>query len=237
MKTPRARTAKTVKVPANPKLKKLWQTLLAAVHAYEKKGAEDWDREWKTIGKITEHAPPLYTFGGYETDAEFYEKELEIPARVARAYVRVAEHATPADELRFTVWKLDAALGYLEATHAKLPPNTPVDFARLRVHGKKLEDCTVAVLKAATKRARSGKGAKVETAVADSIQASLAKHPGLRDVRVHEASGKVSFYDVPNASLEVFADAVHAAKLGKPSKKASKEPSKKMKKATKKPRK
>ncbi len=214
MKTPRVRRAKQkVSVKVDPGLKKAWLALIAKVHAHEKREAQDWDAEWEAVGEIIEHHPPLYELGGYENSKEFFRKELGVDDRVGRAYVRVAEHATPADEQRYTVFRLDAALGWLEATRGPLSHKVPVDFARLKIGAKALDDCTVAFIKAQTARARGKKAPAPSTKFRDALSKAFAKHTAFRTLRVREANGKVSFHNVPNASLRTFAEVVLEAKL------------------------
>jgi hypothetical protein len=213
MKTPRTAKAKSVAVKVDPKLKKAWADLVARVHAHEKRGAEDWDAEWEAVGAIIEHHPPLYEFGGYKNSIEFFKKELGVDDRVGRAYVRVAEHATPAQEIEFTVWRLDAAIGYLEAKHTALSPHAPIDFARVKIDGKALADCSVAFIKSATTRARKGAGKAETTAYRDALSKVFAKHAAFRSLSIRESHGRTSFHSVPNASLRTFAELVLEAKL------------------------
>lgn len=215
MKTPRARTTRKVAINVDPKLKKLWTALIGRVHAHEKKSAEDWDKEWEAAGAILEHHPPLYEFGGYKDSAEFFNKELGVDDRVGRAYVRVAEHATPQQEIAFTVWKLDAAIGYLEATHAPLAPHTPVAFERVKIEGTPLSECTVAFVKGATQRALHKKQKKQTSLYRDALSKAFSEHAAFRTLRIAESNGRVSFHGVPNASLRTFAEVVLEARLPK----------------------
>ena len=197
----------------DPALARAWKKLIAEVRSHRKREAEDWDKEWEAAGAIIEHHPPLYEVGGYKDSAEFFEKELGVNDRVGRAYVRVAEHATPADEQKYGVFLLDAALGFLEATHGPLSKRVPVDFSRVRPGGKKLEACTVAFVKAQTARARGKKAPRETTRYRDALSKAFAKHAIFRALHIGEAHGKLSFHGIPNASLRTFAEVVLEADL------------------------
>ncbi|HEY1960162.1 MAG TPA: hypothetical protein VGH28_31350 [Polyangiaceae bacterium] len=208
MKTPRE-----LAVREDPKLKALWKKLVARVHAYEKESAEQWDVEWETVGAILDHSPPLYAFGGHRNAAEFLKKELGVEERVGRAYVRVARHATPEDEIAFGIWKLDAIIGFLEATHSPLAGGVAIAFAKVKIGGKRAVDLSIPAIKAATKSALAGKKSQPKTAFRDALARTFAKHGELAHVAVHEANGKTSFHGVPNAALRTFAEIVLETKL------------------------
>ena len=197
----------------DPALERAWTKAIAKLRSHRKHEADDWDKEWEEAGAIIEHHPPLYELGGYKNAAEFFRKELGVNERVGRAYVRVAEHATPADEQKYGVFLLDAALGFLEATHGPLSRRVPVDFSRVRPGGKKLDACTVTFVKAQTARARGKKAPRETTRFRDALSKVFANHPVFRTLRIGEAHGKISFHGVPNASVRTFADVVLEADL------------------------
>jgi len=213
MKTPRARTQKTLAVREDPKLKALWQKYIGRVHEHEKESAEQWDVEWETVGAIVDHSPPLYAFGGYKNAADFLKTELGVEERVGRAYVRVARHATPADEIDHGVWKLDAIIGWLEAVHSPLAHGVAIAFEKVKIDGKRAVDLSIPVIKAATRAVLSGKKSRAKTAFRDALARTFGKHDELAGVAVHEANGKVSFHGVPNGALRTFAEVVLATKL------------------------
>ncbi len=175
------------------------------------------DGQWRAASKPVRSSahPPLYELGGYKNAGEFFQKELGVNDRVGRTYVRVAEHATPAQEDELGVFRLDAALGWIEATKGPLSPHTPVDFARVKVAGKPLAACTVAFIKEQTARARGKKGARAPKAYRDALSKVFAKHAAFRALRIREAHGKTSFHGVPNASLRAFAEVLLEARLPK----------------------
>jgi len=194
----------------DPKLKKLWNQEISVVRGDAKREAKLWGEEWRAVGRILDHHPPLYEIGGYKSADEFARKELGgIDAATARAQVRVAEHATADDLESYGMWRLAAAIGWFEATHGPLPKHAPLDFDRLNVEGKALSACSVAFIKGARRRALSGKKSE-PTRFRDALEKAFAKHKVLAGVVVHEASGRTSFHGVPNAALRVFAEAVSA---------------------------
>ncbi len=199
----------------DPALKRAWTKAISKLRAHRKREAEDSDEEWETAGAILEHHPPLYELGGYKNAGEFFQEELGVNERVGRACVRVAEHATPADEEKYGIFLLDAALGLFEATHGPLSRRVPVDFSRVRPGGKKLEACTVAFVKAQTARARGKKAPRATTRYRDALSKAFAKHAAFRALRIRESSGKMSFQGIPNASLRTFAEVVLEAELPK----------------------
>ena len=214
MKTPRKRAPRSIAVREDPKLRALYRKYLARMHAHEKTSAEAWDVEWEAVGDILEHSPPLYEFGGYKNAAEFLKKELGVEDRVRRAYVRVARHATPQDEIDFGIWKLDAIIGWLEATHSPLARGVAIAFEKVKIDGKRAVDLGIPVIKAATRRALSGKNkARAKRAYRDALERTFGKHEELAHVVVSEANGKTSFHGVPNAALRTFAEVVLEAKL------------------------
>ena len=216
--------AKPTLVKPDKKLLALWRGELAAMREADARGAEAWDRKWETVGRILDHAPPLYTLGGYKTAEEFVKKELgEDDIRLVRSYVRVARNATPDDERLYGVTRLDAALGYYESVHGPIPHGLKVNYAAMhvpvraagKVVTKKLADCSIAEIHDATKTHRAKKTGKAGSlhAVEDALGKALRKHAAMLDVRVHESGGRVSFAHVPNASLGVFGRIVGATKI------------------------
>ena len=116
------------------------------------------DRQYETVGEIIEHDPPLYLAGGYASDKAFFTEVLKQSERTARRLVRVAKYASPQEETRYGISKLDAALDWLEAKAGKPRGRVPVDFPKLRVPTPDgtipFEEATVEHLRAATRQAR-----------------------------------------------------------------------------------
>lgn len=190
----------------------MWRHEVGIVRKDAKAEAHAWGEEWRAAGRILEHHPPLYELGGYKDAAAFTKAELGVDVTTARAMIRVARHATDRDLQRYGVWRLDAAIGYLE-TEGPLPKNAPVHFDRVTIAGKALEDCTVGFIKAARRRALSGKTKRAGHAFRDAFERAFAKHAAFAHVHVAESSGATSFHAVPNASIRKFAEVILATKL------------------------
>jgi hypothetical protein len=92
---------KDIAVKVDPALKKLWDTLSARLDGAARSEAGDFDLLWETADAIVSHEPPLYVLGGYKSDVEFYAERLKTDPRTARRYIRVARHASPADETKY----------------------------------------------------------------------------------------------------------------------------------------
>lgn len=109
-----SKTADT-SVPVDASLKKRWDQLKNLIDDAKARGASDWDSLWEAAGAIVEHEPPLFVVGGYKNDREFFEEVLGEKARNAYRNIRVAKFASPREENKYGVAKLDAALAYIEA--------------------------------------------------------------------------------------------------------------------------
>ena len=53
-----------VEVKVDPKLKKLYDDLVAVIREASRKEALDFDRRWEAADRIVRHEPPLYVLGG-----------------------------------------------------------------------------------------------------------------------------------------------------------------------------
>jgi hypothetical protein len=203
-------------------LRRKWNEAMAVVRRTARGAAGAFDERWETVAEILEHDPPLYLAGGYASAREFLRAEVGETLRTALRSVRVAKYASPAEEARYGVAKLDAVLGYLEARTGPLRGRLPVDFARLRIavrQDDRMRRLTVAAASVAEIRAagRALRRAEQRTPPRDSpvvraIVAAFRAAP-LRDVRVRLAAGKLSFSAVPLAVLADFARALAAVKL------------------------
>lgn len=202
-------------VAVDPALKRAYDTLVATIAAAAAKEAQDFDVRWEAAGKIVEHEPPLYVFGGYKSPDEFFRKAMNEEPRNARRYVRVAKLASAKDEETYGVSKLDAAIGYVEAKlgHAVAHPPLPVAFAKLRFDGKPLEQASVQEINAATSKLTSAGRKKPKTPAHSAIVAALGKVASLKGVVVRERQGLVTFERVPLAALRHFVRALSGAKL------------------------
>jgi hypothetical protein len=121
-------------------------------------------------------------------------------------------------EAEYGVYKLEAAIGFIEAKLGKplSHPPLPVSFARLRVpvgaRTKSLAEATVAEVRAATSTLTKRGTKRPKSAAHAALEGALRKVPSLADVGVHERDGVVSFQRVPVAALRHFVSALtHAA--------------------------
>lgn len=210
-----------VLVPVDPSLKKRWTTLAARVDALAGKDTRAWDELWEAAGEIVDSEPPLFLFGGYKNAAEFFVERMKVDRATGYRSVRVARYASPAEELRYGVAKLDAALSFIEAKLGPLTkPPLPIAFDRLKFtvgKGKNartltFDEATAADIKSAT-RTLSAAPARGTSKVAAAFGKSFADSEALADIRVTERGGLVSFVRVPLASIGRFASAIGRTKL------------------------
>src|SRR5262249_5932164 len=146
---------------------------------------------------------------------------VKLPPRTALRHVRVAQHATPEEEARYSSSLLDAALGFIEAkTGAAIKGPLPIRFERLRIPVQgggtlALAEASVPQVRAATRaltRPEATRRAPAERAMAEAVHqvASLA------GVTVRERAGFVHFGHVPLAALEHFVRVLRGVKLPPP---------------------
>ena len=213
-----AKTPADIRVPVDASLKKRYDVLRKQIEDAKAKGSRDWDALWEAAGAIVEHDPPLYVVGGYKNDREFFDQVIGENARNAYRNVRVAKFASPAEETKYGISKLDAALSYIEAKlGAPLAhPPLPVAFDRLRIGKNRvlLENVRREDVEAATREL--SKTAKKPTSSDErAAAAAFAKHPALKGVRVRVRGGIVSFTGVPAASMEAFRKALGGVDWGR----------------------
>lgn len=134
--------------------------------------------------------------------------------------MRVAKVASPADEQKYTVTKIDAAIGWLEAKQGKpIGKSLPTPLAKLRIaitrDGKartaSLVEATVAEIRAATRAilAKAGRSrAKAKEPAQTKIEAAFGKAKGLEGVKVRVAGGLLHVGAVPLASWTAFRAAI-----------------------------
>ena len=214
----------TVEIKVDRALKRAWDATLAAMQAAKHRESGGFDGYWEAVGTILDHDPPLYLAGGCATAREFLAKHVGESERTARRMVRVARFASPHDETRYGVSRLDAALGLLEAQGLDLGgAKVPVDFARLRVPVKRdgkgghaaLAEATVDEVRAATRTLqRKAKKTPVKASpVARAVTGALSKVAALRAVTVHHAHDAVTLGKIPTAAWDAFVKAVAKVKL------------------------
>jgi hypothetical protein len=140
--------------------------------------------------------------------------------------MRVAKYASPTEEARYGVAKLDLALNYIEAKlGAPAKGNLPVDFARLKIpverdgqeHKLGLEQVTAQdIATAARKLVRTAKKAPPKASPLVTALTKAFSKGSLRDVTVRLSNGKLSFGNVDPASIAAFSQALSGAKLPEP---------------------
>lgn len=215
-----------VEVTVDRALARRWKALSAEMVAAKRRESGGFDAYWETVGEILDHDPPLYLAGGCATAREFLAKHVGESERTARRMVRVARVASPNDESRYGVSKLDAALTLLEAQGVELGRGRlPVDFARVRVDVKRdgkaervaLADATVEEVRTAA-RALQRKARKVApkaSPVVRAIGSALAKVPALRAVSVHHAHETVTVKGIPTGAWKDFVKALRVVVMPK----------------------
>ncbi len=208
-----------VVVKVDAKLKKAYDALVAVIAQTTTKEMEDFDRRWEAAAAIVFHDPPLYVVGGHRDADEFYTKVMHEDPRNGRRYVRVAKYASPREESRYGVAKIDAALSFIEAKlGAKLEhPPLPIALAKLRIPtpdgNRSIETATFDQIKAATRKLAGETRRRRTSPTQQALKKKLESVGSLKGTEVTERSGYVSFLRVPVAALDRFARAVLATKL------------------------
>ncbi len=192
----------------DPTLERRWKALYASVHTAQREGAIEFDRLWETIGEIVDRE--LYLLGGFKDARDFFARELGENERNAYRFIRVARFASPTDEAKYGVTKLDAALSFIEAKIGAplVHPPLPIAFDKLRFPGKTgrkltLETARVADIEAAT-RALSPKKTTTTSSAERALIETFGKHVAFGAVHFRVRNGIVNILGVPLASLRVF---------------------------------
>jgi hypothetical protein len=211
-----------VRVRIDRALKRKWEAARKVLRDTARGAASAFDERWETVAEVLEHDPPLYLAGGYASAAAFLRAETGDTIRTALRNVRVAKYASPAEEARYGVSKLDAVLSYLEARTGPLAGRLPVDFSRLRLvvrradgtHRVRVDEATVEEIRAAARALQRAARRSHPRAspIVKAVAAAFAKGE-LRQVRVQLVSGKLSFTAVPVKALAAFGRAVAAVRL------------------------
>jgi hypothetical protein len=214
---PLARPAK-VEIQVDRALKQRWEQAIATVKASKHKGASAFDELWETVGEVVEHDPPLYLAGGFSTHKAFFAAHFEETSRSAYRNIRVAKYASPAEEARYGVAKLDLVIGYIEAKlGAPAKGRVPIDFASVKIPVQRsgetrkvgIEEATAQEIAAATRSlSRAAKKTPSKASpVVTAITRALSKGP-LRTVTVRLSNGKLSFGGVAPAALPELCQAL-----------------------------
>jgi hypothetical protein len=212
-----------VDLKVNQELRKRWQKALEVIKDAKREGAAAFDVLWETVAEIVDHDPPLYLAGGLATTKAFLSEHLEETERSARRWMRVAKFASPTEEARYGVSKLDAVIAYLEAkSGGPIKGSLPVAFDKLKIpverDGKTLQvpldEATVEqVHTAARKLSRAAQKRPARTSpVLVAITRELSKGK-LRGISAKISSGKLMLGAVPLDALTDLADALRRIEL------------------------
>jgi hypothetical protein len=221
-KTTKPSTAKlsTVEVATDPQRKKRFEKLQAALRSAKLEELRGFDEYWENVAEIVEAG--LHVYGGYDTAEAFVKAETEQNWRSALRYMRVAKHASPNEEQKYGVAKIDAALSYIEAKlGAPVRGTLPIRLDALKVTVERdgadkrlgLDALTVRELNTATRAllAKSGSDARTRRSpIEQAFAKSLAGEKVLKETTVRFVDGHLSFSKVPLAHLDAFMKRVRA---------------------------
>lgn len=212
-----------VDLEVNQDLRKRWQRAIDAVKDAKREGASAFDVLWETVSEIIDHDPPLYLAGGFATAGAFLTEHLGETERTARRWMRVARYASPAEEARYGVSKLDAVIAYIEAkSGGALQGRLPVAFEKLKIpverDGKSvqvpLDEATVDAVEAATRKLRRAEKKPPRAASPALVAITRALSKGkLRGVSAKISGGKLMLGAVPLDALRDLADALRKIQL------------------------
>lgn len=217
----RSRKLNSQQVHVDRKLRALWNKHSRIIAKAVTRETRAFDERWESAGAIVEHDPPLFLAGGHRNAEEFFRKVLHEAPRSAFRNIRVAEHASPRDEARWGVAKLDAFLSLLEAKQGRpLGRHQRVRFASARVPISKsktlsLDRATVQQVGAATSRLLHAKGRarKTPERVRSVLRRAFSQNEALSGVEVHEANGFVTLRRVPISAWNHFVAALRSARV------------------------
>ena len=218
-----ARPAK-VEITVDRALKDRWAALLAKLEDAKREGAGAFDEQWETVGAIVEHEPPLYLAGGFATVRDFLEKHVGENERTARRFIRVAKYASPAEEAKYGVSRLDRAIAYVEAkAGGPAKERLPVAFDKLKVPvevgGKTtlvpLEKAQVADIEAATRKLLRAEDDAAPAKASPLVKAVIAqlKSKPLHGITVRASGGKLFLGAIAPESLADLSAALLRIKL------------------------
>jgi hypothetical protein len=211
-----------VKVKVDPAMLKRYRSLVADIDRGARDESLGFDRYWEAVGEVIDKE--LYVAGGFATAAAFVAAVVKEPLRTVKRMVRVARYASPAEESRYHVAKIDAALGYIEAkTGGPVKGSLPVKFESLRIpvkrdgatHRVSLDDASIDEIRAATRELLKGssRSRAKHSDAEDALVAKLKAEAALKGVSVHVFDGRVRFGEVPLGSLDAFVRALRQFKL------------------------
>ncbi|MCC7541858.1 MAG: hypothetical protein IT379_36905 [Deltaproteobacteria bacterium] len=194
--------------------RKRHDALIRELAAARRLRADGWDKHWELVGEVLSDG--LYEAGGAHSAQGWIAQHLAEPYRTAFRSVRVAQHAEPADEARYGVERLDAAIAYMETVIGPtVKGKPPVPFGELKIpvsrRGKPrslgLLEVAPDEICAAVESAAADHGAKPSRGRGASTDGPLSTAQRavrtLRSVRLRAVDGHVSFGHVPLGQLEV----------------------------------
>jgi hypothetical protein len=204
-------------VHEDPKRVKRYNELLSMMTHGGTGEARGFDEYWEAVSHVIDEK--LFDCGGARSVEEWIKSVVKEPYRTVMRNIRVARHATPEEEARYTVTKLDAALSFVEARMGG-PANghLPIRWESLRIPVQKqrtvvrlsLGDATIAQINAATRAvlAREKHGTKPQSPSEMLLKQLLAAEKQFANVTIHVSDGSVRFGAVPLASIRAFASAI-----------------------------
>jgi len=211
-------------------LERRWDQAMKRVSNARREGAGAFDELWETVAEIVEHDPPLYLAGGFATARAFLTKHLGESERTARRLMRVAKYASPQEEVRYGVSKLDAALAYVEAkAGGAARGRLPVDFANLRIpiEGDKerktvsFAEATVQQVAVATRRLLRHGGEHTNRSPLERAVAAGLRAGGLAQISVRVVGGRLALGNIAPGDLAALGKALRGVRLpanvGRPS--------------------
>ena len=126
--------SESVVVQVDPTLKRLYEKAMKELEALDVASMTSWQKRYLVAASVVEHVPPLFLAGGYSTDREFFEAEMEETTQSARRNIRVAKLATVEEVKKLKVTRLRFAVTYLEAMNKRpLESRGEVNFESLRI--------------------------------------------------------------------------------------------------------
>jgi len=219
---PRVSRAK-VEVVIDRALKRAWDEAAARLERAQREGAGAFDELWETVGAILDHDPPLYLAAGLSTARAFLARYTHESERTAKRFIRVARYASPLEEERYGIAKLDAAIAYVEAKlGVPAKERVPIDWKNLRIPVTReaevrrlpLDEVTVEELRATTRAlTRRRPTARPGTPPLVAAITSALPAPLRREVKVRLSGDRLTLSNIPRAAL---ADLAHALAKTKP---------------------
>lgn len=207
----------------DPKRKARYAALAKDIKAARMDTLTNFDALYEAVAEVLDHE--LFLDGGYRSATQWIEAVVKEPVRTVLRNARVAKYATPAEEARFGVAKLDSALDYIEAvaggpTKVKLP----VRFEALEIKSANadgttrrlsLDEASVKDIDAARKKLVAGDDEQADrrSPAERNIVRELRKFGSLAAVTVSVSDAKLKLGEVPLYALDDLRKALANVKL------------------------